>query len=129
MIGTFGDVVFVASSNLLRTFQDFSRSTTARWAVHEIHLQQPKPEFLGPGQDSITFAMRFDVRYGVNPRNELTKLIRIARSGKAEKLVIGGVPMGAGRWYLESVDQEWTAFDGKGRLLTGGATVTLKEYV
>lgn len=129
MIGTYGDVVFVASADLIRTFQNFTRSTGARWAVHEIHLKYPKAEYLGPGQDSISFTMPFDMRYGINPRAELDKLLDMARSGRVGTLTIGGKDLGVGWWYIESVNQVWKATDNLGNIITAEADLTLKEYV
>ncbi len=129
MIGSFGDVVFIASANQIRTFENFSRSTSPRWSVHDIHQRHPKPEYIGPGQDSISFTMRFDVRYGMKPRSEMTKLLVMCREGRAETLIVGGIPMGVHKWYIESITQDWTYFDGAGRLLVGIANLSLKEYV
>lgn len=129
VIGTFGDVVFIASADQIRTFDDFSRSTAARWALHDIYQGHPKAEYLGPGQDTVSFSMRFDVRYGMNPRSEMTKLLIMCREGRAETLIIGGLPMGVNKWYVDAITQDWTYFDGAGRLLVGMANLTLKEYV
>lgn len=129
MIGTFGDVVFVASSEKIRTFDEFSRETAARWAIHEVHLRHPVPEYIGPGQDTINFTMYFDVRYGMNPRIELDRLLVMARSGTAATLTIGGSALGVSKWYIESVPQHYDYFDNRGKLLVGRAVVTLKEYV
>lgn len=129
MIGTFGDVVFKTSSNEIRTFEDFVRSATARWAKHDIHLQKPKSEYLGPDIDTISFTMRFDIRYGMNPRKEMDLLLDMSRTGKAETLIIGGKGLGINKWYIESITQNWGAVDNKGLLLTSSADLTLKEYV
>jgi phage protein U len=128
MIGTFGDVVFTASSDKVNTFDNLQRSTAARWAIHEPHLGYPVPEYLGPGQDSITFTMRFDVTLGVNPREEMDRLLTYARIGYASELTIGGKGLGVGQWYVESVGQTWTVVDNRGNLLAGTVDVTLKEY-
>ncbi|RXZ84578.1 phage tail protein [Paenibacillaceae bacterium] len=129
MIGTFGPLVFVASEKKIRTFDNFQRSSSARWAVHDIHLAQPKPEYLGPGQDQITFSIRFDVRYGMKPRNELSRLTKYCNEGRIERLIIGGVPIGAKSWYISAISQQWTSLDNRGKLLVGGADITLQEYV
>lgn len=129
MIGSFGDINFLVTDKKIRTFSGFRRESRARWATHEVHLKYPVTEYLGPGQDTISFEMRFDVRYGMKPRTELTRLLRKCREGKAEKLVIGGLPMGAKKWYIESITQTWERVDNKGIVLVGGAQVTLREYV
>lgn len=129
MIGSFGDLVFVASADKIRTFEDFERTTSPRWALHDVHLMRPIPEYLGPGQDSISFSMYFDVRYGMRPRNELARLTRLCREGTVDRLIIGGMPMGTGKWYIESLGQTWEKIDNKGAVLVGRAEVTMKEYL
>lgn len=129
MVGSFGDIIFIVSADVVRTFKGFSRSTAARWAIHETHLNSPKAEYVGPGQDAISFSMRFDAQYGVNPRNETSRLIQMCRDGQAEALIIGGLPMGIKKWYIDDVTNTWEKFDGEGNVILGGADLTLKEYV
>ncbi|MBJ6362091.1 phage tail protein [Paenibacillus sp. GCM10012307] len=129
MIGSFGGIVFVVRENTVRTIDDLQRSTTARWATHDVLRAKPKAVFIGPGQDTISFTMRFDVQYGVRPRRELNRLLTYCQSGRVEKLIIGGAPEGSGKWYIESVNSTWTYMDNRGRLLVAEATVTLKEFL
>ena len=129
MIGALGNVVFVASADTIRTFDNFSRSTASRWAKHERIGQKPKTEFIGPDLDTINFAMRFDVAYGINPRKEMEDLLDIARSGQAVPLVIGGKGLGVNLWIIKSVKQNWTRVDNRGNVLVGTAEVELEEYV
>lgn len=129
MIGTFGDVVFLATADTIRTFQGFSRTSGARWGVHEVLANKPRAEYIGPIQDEISFSMRFDVRYGMNPRLEMTRLLEMSRDGQAETLIIGGSPMGTYKWYIESITQSWTHLDGQGNVLVGVVDLTMKEYV
>ena len=129
MIGTFGPLIFEVSEKSVRTFSDFRRNSSARWATHEIYGKYPRAQYIGPGQDEITFGMRFDVSMGVKPRNELSRLTEYCRTGRVETLIVGGLPMGAAKWYIETVGQEWQRFDGKGNILVAAVDVTLKEYV
>lgn len=92
MIGALGDVVFVASRDAIRTFENFAQRSASRWAKHEIIGKKPKSEYIGPDLDTISFKMRFDVMYGMNPRKEMEALLELARSGNAVPLVIGAGP-------------------------------------
>jgi len=127
-LGSFGKLVFIASSNKVRTFDEFQRQTTARWATHDIHQRKPKSEFLGPGLSEVSFTMSFHVLFGMNPRVELSNLMLMCDRGSVESLIIGGRPLSTNKWYIESVDEKWDYFDGQGRLLVGNASVKLKEY-
>ncbi|GAV21617.1 phage tail protein [Carboxydothermus pertinax] len=129
MIGALGDVVFVVSDKTIRTFDDFERSAEGRWAKHDIHLAKPKLEFLGPELETISFSMRFDVSYGINPRKERDRLAKLARSGKAVPLVIGGKKLGDKLWVVKSVKEKWNNVDNRGNVLVSVIEVELEEYV
>ncbi|WP_217562799.1 phage tail protein [Paenibacillus sp. GbtcB18] len=129
MIGALGDIVFIATAETLRTFDEFKRSSASRWGKHEILGKKPKTQWVGPGLDTISFVMRFDVRYGVNPRKELDKLVATERSGKAMSLTIGGKGLGVGLWIITSLEQSWGTIDNQGNVLTATANISLEEYV
>lgn len=129
IIGSFGDIVFEVSHNKIRTFNNFSRSASSRWADHEIEEGKPISEFLGPDLDEISFRMRFDVAYGMNPKTEMDRLLIKCRAGQAETLIVGGIPLGMYKWTIRTVGQDWKYFDGSGRLIVGEVDVTLREYM
>lgn len=129
LLGSLGDVVFVTSASVIRTFEDFSRSTASRWAKHEILGKKPKTEYIGPDLDTVSFKIRFDIAFGMNPREEMNGLIELARSGKAVPLVIGGKALGVNLWVIKSVKQNWDFIDNRGNVLVGTADIELEEYV
>ncbi|MDT3416179.1 phage protein U [Brevibacillus aydinogluensis] len=128
-IGSFGEIVFEVSLEKIRTFSDLKRSASSRWNAHERFGQKPRSEFLGPNLDEISFVMRFDVSHGMDPKKEMDRLLAWCRSGRAETLIIGGIPIGMDKWVIKSVTQNWKVVDGSGRLLIGEADVTLEEYM
>ncbi|GKS13304.1 phage tail protein [Paenibacillus chitinolyticus] len=129
MIGTLGDIVFIATADTIRTFDDFKRSSSSRWAKHEILGKKARTQWIGPGLDTISFTMRFDLRYGINPRKELDKLVETERSGKAMSLTIGGKGLGVAFWVITSLEQSWDKVDNRGNILLASASVSLEEYV
>jgi phage protein U len=129
IIGSFGDIVFEVSLDKMRTFNDLSRSASSRWNAHERFGQKPRNEFLGPNLDQISFVMRFDVQHGMDPKAEMDRLLAWCREGRAETLIIGGIPIGMDQWTIKSVTQNWKVIDGTGKLLVGEANVTLEEYM
>ncbi|MGG1442165.1 phage tail protein [Brevibacillus laterosporus] len=128
-IGSYGSLVFEVSIDKMRPISDLSRSAASRWATHERFGQKPRSEFLGPSLDTIGFTMRFDVRYGMNPKAEMDQLLDWCRSGKAETLIIGGTPFGRDQWVITNIVQKMPVIDGQGRVLVGTADVTLEEYM
>lgn len=122
-------MVFEVSSNRVRTFDDFSRSGSGRWAVHEIVGQKPKAEFLGPGQEELSFSMYLSAHLGVNPEVEMQKLRAMRDTGKTAALIVGGKPITQNFFSLESLRESHKVFSGKGKLITAEVEVVLKEYV
>ncbi|WP_068775782.1 phage tail protein [Paenibacillus sp. FJAT-26967] len=129
MIGSLGEMVFVANAETIRTFDDFKRSIAGRWAKHDILSKKPKSQRIGPGLDTISFTMRFDVRYGINPRKEMDRLVGLERDGKAMALTIGGKGVGVGLWIITSIEQPWEIIDNQGNVLKASVNISLEEYV
>lgn len=129
MIGAWGPLVFEASFDRIRTFDSFSRSESGRWAKHDLYLQKPRSEFLGPELGEISFNMTFNAMHGVNPITELDKLIRYVRSGQVHTLVINNKRYGLGKYAITSVSEQMTHFDKNGAVLLGSANVTMEEYL
>ncbi|NLT94874.1 MAG: phage tail protein [Clostridia bacterium] len=129
MIGSFGPVVFETSTKRIRTFDDFKRSGSARWATHELMGRKPLREFLGPGLEQISFTIRLDVSLGVNPAHELTVLRLMRDQGMAFPLILEGRPLIVGSsWVIESMNETWLRVDNRGRLLAVEVELTLSEY-
>lgn len=125
-IGTFGEVVFEASAERVRTWQSFQRANSARVTAHEVLEEKPRLEFLGPGLDEITLQVRLDVSFGIDPSTEIDILRDVRDKGAAKLLVIGGKNIG--RFALESIEEEWRTIDHAGRLIQAVVTLKLKEY-
>ena len=129
MIGSFGEVVFEVSSEKVRTFDNFSRSGSGRWVNHDIISLKPMPEFIGPGQEEISFLVRLDTALGVDPRSELQKLRNMRDAGEVSVLIIGGEPITNNLWALESISEKHKTFSGSGYLIKADAELVLKEYL
>lgn len=127
-IGSFAGVVFEVSSKKALTFDDLSRSSSARWAVHDINLQKPLPEFVGAGQESVSFKVLLKGTHGVNPESTMKALRAFRDAGKYSSLIIGSKPVTSGYFYLEDIQETHRNIDNRGVSHTIEATLTLKEY-
>ena len=130
MIGTFGDIVFEASTQRIRTFDEYERQGEGRWAEHEVFGAKPRSQFLGAGLETITFIMRFYHTFGVDIESELERLRQWRDEGRVERFILGGRPQGFknARWSILKLEEEVKFWDNNGMLLGVEATVTLKEY-
>lgn len=126
-IGSFGDVEFAVSAQLVRTFRDYGRTTKSRFAKHDLLLQKPKLEFLGEDLTEITFKIQLLASLGVDVEAEAEKLRRMCRAGGDYPLVIGAEVIG--RFVVEQVQETAQVVDGNGTMIIEELELTLKEYV
>lgn len=131
MIGSFGEVNFLVdpTNRKIRTFDDFQRTTAGRWGEHAVLGKKPILQFIGPGLDTISFNMHFNVAYGLKPRDELDRLVTMERSGKPFTLTIGDKGLGVYKWVITSLTEQFRTVDNKGNILAADVQIELKEYV
>ena len=126
-IGSFGDVIFTCSYSTVRTFSNYQRSTSARYATHELMCQRSVLEYLGYDLEEISFDMTFLVSLGVNPVEEANRLRELCINGDAQLFVVGGMHIGNGLWVITKVGENNTDYDGRGNMLKNTVSVTIKE--
>ncbi len=126
MLATLGSVVFEASSDLIRTFQDAQHTTSARWSAHEIIQQKPKQEFGGPGLRTMTFAIRLDAALGVDPLAEAKVLRTATETGEVLPLMLAGEP--EGDWIVKELAESWRHVSSAGLIRIIDLSISLEEY-
>lgn len=127
-IGTFGNVVFETSNDLVRTFKDMTRDTNVRLASHDIIGKKPVIEWIGPGTDTIKFSMQFNSILGVEPEDEEKKLRDMAQTGKVAHIIVGGEPISDYKFIIESISSSGRIYDRDGNLIKSMVDITVKEY-
>lgn len=129
MIGTLGKkIVFEVSDDVALTFSGMTRDISGRWADHETMGTKPKPEFLGPGNQTITLPITLSATLGVRPRTMLELVEAMVESGTAEYLVIGTRPVGKNPFRLTASSETWDVVYSRGELAKATVTITLEEY-
>ena len=129
MIGTFGSLVFEVSTRTIRTFDNLEMTKTPDWAAAKVIAGKPRPQFNGPGQDTVKFSMKFDDRT-TDPEEELSKLTRAVEKGTVSLLILDSKPYGSrnARWYISGMSIQEIVRDNKGRLQLVECELTLSEY-
>lgn len=127
-IGTFGNVIFETSNDLVRTFKDMTRDTNVRLASHDIIGKKPVIEWIGPGTDNIKFSMQFNSLLGVEPKDEEKKLRDMAQTGKVAHIIVGGEPVSDYKFIIESISSSGRIYDRDGNLIKSMVDITVKEY-
>lgn len=129
IVGYLGNIPFITSRNKVRTFNNFNRSSTARWAKHELIGQKPILEFLGNDIEKISFDMLLRTDLGINPEDELDNLRTMRDNGTVLTLVLDNMPITDNFWVIESLDESVNYFGGTGEILSATVSVSLQEYI
>lgn len=129
LVGFMAGIPFVVSKNFVRTFDDYNRGGSGRWAKHEIIAQKPVLEFVGPDTEKISFSMLLRSDLGIAPNTELSNLRKLRDKGKSFSLVIGGRKIGTDRWVIESIGEAVNFWGKFGGILSVKVDITLAEYV
>lgn len=88
-IGSYGDVTFSVSADVMETFRSMKMTENARYSQHQVHGCDAIPEFTGYDCPQITFEMTLSAFFGLNPKKEYEKLREMMRSKKGYALALG----------------------------------------
>lgn len=125
-IGSFGYIIFTVSSSHIKTFDELSRRTAAKFSDHEVAGKKPISEFTGEDLDEITFNIQLNRTY-TTPERDLMLLNKIKSSGVANRLIIGS--RNIGKFTLREFDENLTHIDKNGSILFAEVSLTLTEYI
>ena len=130
LVGTFGALIFETSGMRVHTFSDLNVSTENRFAQHDVHLEMPVLEYIGPGLTEVNFAMNFNTQWGSEPTASLLILRGYLRWGFISPLLVGMRPvtLGFNMFVCTRVDEEHKFFDSAGVLFGAAVQVQLREY-
>jgi len=126
MLATLGDIVFEASSELVRTFSDAQHTTSGRWTAHEVIGQKPAQEFGGPALRTLSLAIRLDSALGVDPEAEAAILRTAVEEGEVLPLLLGGEV--CGDWIAKEMSEAWRNIGADGQIGVIDVNLALEEY-
>lgn len=129
-IGNFGKtIIFTVSEEQLLTFSNMTREIGSRWTTHPAIKKREKTEFLGPELAKISMDITLDYSLGVNPRNMISKIEKIVNDGTVENLIIGGKKIGANKYRITNITENWDTIVHGGVLYRATVALTFEEYV
>lgn len=130
LVGTFGVLVFETSGMRVHTFDNLNVSTQNRFAQHDVHLEVPILEYIGPGLTDVNFSMNFNKQWGSDPIESLLILRSYLKFGFVSPLLVGMRPLtlGTNMFVCTQVNEEHKFFDANGILFGAAVDVQLKEY-
>lgn len=126
--GSFGDIVFEASADLVRTWNGWRGQHAAKWAQHDIAAPQEKPRLEATGIDlsRLDLDVRLAAHLGVDPEEELEAMLQVLQDQEPQVLSVGGKVFG--EYVLENVQEQRTHYDGRGRPLVIRVKIRLQEH-
>jgi hypothetical protein len=128
VIGSFGKLVFSVSDKYINTINNVKWDSSARYSEHSRHLRDPLVEFTGNNNDKFSLSMEFSVFLGVNPLDEITKVLQMERRSEAHFLIIGTKPYGKNKWVITAASIPLERFDNRGNILIAKADVNFLAY-
>ncbi len=128
IIGSLGDTIFSVSRSKINTFDSIKWDSSVNYSEIDRHLKDPLLEYTGTGADRISFSMYFSVFLGVNPLDEIVKLLNAERKGTIMFLIIGPKKYGKNKWVIDKTSKTLERFDNKGNILTAKVDVSLIAY-
>lgn len=126
-IGKWGDLVFVTSMNSIKTFSGMKWTSAYNYDEKERSKKVSKITFKGIAPDEISFSIRLSVFAGMKPFEEMEELDKVARKGKAERLMIGGKKYGKNPFVITKITRNLKYFDNKGNLWVADVQIEMKE--
>lgn len=127
MIGILGSVIFEVSTDYIKTFDNFSRESQARYAKHDVLGIKPVKQYIGPELDKIKFKMQLSLTFGTNPLQEISTLRDYMGKGEVVTLIIGNTNLG--NFTIQNINEDWTVVDKKGNLISAQMEIELEEYI
>lgn len=127
-IGSMGDIPFVVSYGKIRTFSDYGRSGSGRWAKHDLIGRKPVMEFLGPDVEKVSMKIQLRTDHGINPESELGRLRKMRDTGAVFPFILGGAPVSDNYWLLEDIGENVSYWRAGGKILSVSVDITLTEY-
>ena len=127
-VGSMGDIPCVVTYGKIRTFSDYGRSGSGRWAKHDLIGRKPVMEFLGPDVEKVSMKIQLRTDHGINPESELGRLRKMRDTGAVFPFILGGAPVSDNYWLLEDIGENVSYWRAGGKILSVSVDITLTEY-
>ena len=123
-IGSYGDVTFSVSADVMESFRNLKITESANYSQHKPHGAMAVPEFTGFNAPQVTFEMTLSAFFGVNPRKEYEKLREMMLAKKGYPLALGTELYGD-LWLLTNLTRAFEYLYKDGTPVQFKVTVTL----
>lgn len=128
-IAVFANKSFEVNANKLYSFDGFQYTSSLQTEKQDSSNGKPKTYIKGPDLDNLSFSIKLDVEFGVNPRKEWQDWRTIMLSEKNYPFILGGRPLSSYNFLLLGVTPSNVVVDNKGNILSMDLELKFDEYV
>ena len=121
-------IMFEVSSERVLTFKNLTRRNSVRFAKHDTLLRKPVSQYIGPDLDNLSLKIILDTQWGVSPREEYNKLMRIQQNGQLVIILIGWTVLGSFRFRIDNLGILKSLVDHRGTVLRAEVDINFEEY-
>ena len=129
MIGQLGDYEFEVSTESVRNFDGLKIQEGASYTEHKVLARKGLLEFTGLNAGSMSLKISLNEYLGSEVMQEIAALREYMTEGAAVIFMLGNEVIGEDLWVIESLDEEYTEIDNKGRVRRAELNLKLREYL
>lgn len=127
-IAVFANKSFTVNADKIYTFNEFQYSSSLQTEKQDKTGSKPSTYNKGPDLDNISFKIKLDVTYGVNPRQEWEDWKTLMETAVAYPFILGGKPLGSYNWLLVGVNPSNVNINNVGKILSMELELKFDEY-
>ena len=129
MIGQLGEYAFEVSSQSVKTFDGMKIQEGASYTEHKVLGRKGLLEFTGLNAGTMSLKISLNEYLGSEVMQEIAALREYMTEGAAVIFMLGNEVIGEDLWVIESLDEEYTEIDNKGRVRRAELNLKLREYL
>jgi hypothetical protein len=128
-IAIFANKTFEVNANKLYTFDGFQYASSLQTEKQDSTNGKPNTYIKGPDLDNVSFTIKLDVAFGIDPRREWEDWRAIMNSQITYPFILGGRPLSPYNFLLLGVTPSNVNFDNKGNILAMDLELKFDEFV
>jgi phage protein U len=98
--GIFGSFLFGKSFGSFQSFYEVDRSEATRWEDHDVLLQKPRSEYIGPDLIEVSIKLHLNAEWSGRLSPIIAHLKGMQRAAIAACLLLGGQAQGPGASFF-----------------------------
>lgn len=127
-IAVFASKAFEVNTDKIYTLNDLQHNSTLQTEKEDIQGSKPSTYIKGLDLDNMSFKIKLDVDFNINPRKEWESWKEIMRAAVPYPFILGNRPYGGCNWLLIAVSHSSVRIDNNGEILSLELDLKFDEY-